>query len=467
MNPDELRAALHRDAGLARRPSPDLLDQVIRRGRQARRRRAGVLASSLAVALVVAVVPLGMNWWGGTDQSSVGNAAPVHILDVTTRGSLAGEAELVDAVRAVNWVDADTSGLGVTANPALDTRNVVFLGDIGSTRWALVTGSVDHQDYIAWLNGPAGSSADQLHLVTSPKFVTGEEPLAMADLTTPDPTVLVIGAPGDEIEFSTAAIVDADGTVTRSYDPGQTIADGIAVTPTSVPAIRGSSFSVSRDSFVVYRSAPDWTGDSGGSATGQPMGFADPNGLASLVDGRAVAQMFYDIADGLQFPIEQLAPTLLWAGTVPGPETTVNTAAVVAVTAPSGASIVYANAFTASSGDGGYGIHQSAWQTVPAGTPVEQQPLLIRYALGDGTATQRIVTSLLLIGPSDAVRARLLNEDGAELATTDLTNGSAAILDEATAHTAEFQSDDGVVLGTATLSPSGSTDNYDRGSGAN
>lgn len=55
MNTDEVRAALHRDADLAGRPDPDLLTQVIARRRRTRHRRAGIAATCLAAAIVVAV----------------------------------------------------------------------------------------------------------------------------------------------------------------------------------------------------------------------------------------------------------------------------------------------------------------------------------------------------------------------------------------------------------------------------
>ncbi len=59
MNSTELRDALRRDAELVGEPPSDLLERVEELRRHSSRRRVGVAATVCAVALVVAVVPVG------------------------------------------------------------------------------------------------------------------------------------------------------------------------------------------------------------------------------------------------------------------------------------------------------------------------------------------------------------------------------------------------------------------------
>ena len=59
MNDLGLRTALHRDADLVGSPSPDLLDQLLRRRSHQRRRRAGMLTAALAVVVIAAGIPIG------------------------------------------------------------------------------------------------------------------------------------------------------------------------------------------------------------------------------------------------------------------------------------------------------------------------------------------------------------------------------------------------------------------------
>lgn len=62
MNDLDLRAALHRDADLAGEPSPDLLDQLVRRRVHQRRRRTAVLATVAGVLVIGAGIPVGQSF---------------------------------------------------------------------------------------------------------------------------------------------------------------------------------------------------------------------------------------------------------------------------------------------------------------------------------------------------------------------------------------------------------------------
>jgi hypothetical protein len=58
MNALDLRTALDRDADLVGEPSPDLLDQLVRRRQHQRRQRAGILATAAAVVVIGAGIPV-------------------------------------------------------------------------------------------------------------------------------------------------------------------------------------------------------------------------------------------------------------------------------------------------------------------------------------------------------------------------------------------------------------------------
>jgi hypothetical protein len=72
MNGSDLRDALRRDAELVGEPPTDLLERVEDLRRRSKRRRAGVVASALGVALVVAAIPVG---GALLDQPAGGNVA--------------------------------------------------------------------------------------------------------------------------------------------------------------------------------------------------------------------------------------------------------------------------------------------------------------------------------------------------------------------------------------------------------
>jgi hypothetical protein len=67
MNDLDLRTALHRDADLVGEPSPDLLDQLVRRRQHQRRQRAGMLTSALAVVVIAAGIPIGTSLLARSD----------------------------------------------------------------------------------------------------------------------------------------------------------------------------------------------------------------------------------------------------------------------------------------------------------------------------------------------------------------------------------------------------------------
>jgi hypothetical protein len=76
MNDLDLRTALHRDADLVGEPSPDLLDQLVRRRQHQRRQRAGMLTSALAVVVIAAGIPIGTSLLARSDGGPATDPTP-------------------------------------------------------------------------------------------------------------------------------------------------------------------------------------------------------------------------------------------------------------------------------------------------------------------------------------------------------------------------------------------------------
>ena len=76
MNDLDLRTALHRDADLVGEPSPDLLDQLVRRRQHQRRQRAGMVTSALAVVVIAAGIPIGTSLLARSDGGPATDPTP-------------------------------------------------------------------------------------------------------------------------------------------------------------------------------------------------------------------------------------------------------------------------------------------------------------------------------------------------------------------------------------------------------
>jgi hypothetical protein len=450
MNTDELRRALHRDVELAPLPPRDLLDQVAQRRRRSNRRRAAGIAGGLVLAGAIAGLPAIVDAVTGPDGTSVAQAPTVDIMAAPTRGSLAGDEQLLAAIEQLDWSGA-ANPAEAGPQPGAADRTVVFAGDVGDSRLALVAAPVSGTTSVIWFSGPAGAPADQLQPLTASKPVTPDLPLAAIDLSTPNPVAVVVSAPGDDIEFSPAVQLSGDGTLTRRYEAGAEVADGVASWPTSSAGAQALTFRVARSDIVDLQAPFDIGGGADDPADPVVPGYADPRGYAAAADDRFIATMVDEVTSKLHLTADQLAPTLLWAGEVPGPDTTTNTAVVLGYTAPNGATLVQETAFVEDS-TGGYQIVPGTVQPFPAGTAVEDHALLIRNTLGDGSGNGESVTSLLAIGPAAATQARLTLADGTAVTPAPLTGGVTTLGDQ-DAVTVDFLEEAGTVLATASLSP--------------
>jgi hypothetical protein len=247
------------------------------------------------------------------------------VLGEPTRGSLAGDAAFLDAVRRVGW--------GALVPPPVEERDVVFAGDTADGRAVLVTGTV-HEDFRGvWLTGPSGAAPDQLE-VHVPPHLGRHRPVTLV-LGGPGPaTLVVVAGPGDGVEVSDRLKVGPRGTVARTY-AAVDAPDGVAVVPVRTTAAGVAvSVRVTSDGRVVHRGGVDWPG--GGRAPAVPL---PPGGAlrpaTTLPDDGLWSAALSGLAAPLGVGPEALEAELLWSGALPGPRP--GTAAVVLARSPGGA----------------------------------------------------------------------------------------------------------------------------------
>ncbi len=284
MDVDYVRQAFREDAELAGPPPADAYERVVARRQKSDRRRLASLATGLAALLVAVAVPVGLSVVDTSDDRVAGppTIPTADIFGVPTRGSLAGDAEFVEAVRQLSWVPPGIRVVGETPqlpNPPIGTRHVVFAGDVVSGRWAYVVGQNTTRQAAnddperqtdagalgdiagVWFVGPPGAVPEQMRAATYPRGIVVDLPASLYDGATG--ALVVIAAPGDVIEISNRPEVAADATVTRNYlDAG--VGDGVAVMalpnlfePSGMPAVQ---YRVVRAGTVIAEQSPDGYG---------------------------------------------------------------------------------------------------------------------------------------------------------------------------------------------------------------
>ncbi len=163
---DELRRRLRGLAEQAGRPTADgrgLARRIARDSADRQRSRRNLLAGAGCVVLLGLAVPqlVGTSPQDAVPASgdvSVTGSAPASVLpggsappengDIfggPTRGSLADDRAFVDAVRALPWTPeppppAEPGTTDYLPDPPVETRSVVFAGEVSGNRWVLVVG---------------------------------------------------------------------------------------------------------------------------------------------------------------------------------------------------------------------------------------------------------------------------------------------------------------------------------------
>lgn len=279
----QLRDTLHRAAdelGAAEPPQAVRVSGMHSLARRRSRRRAAMLSAGLAVLLVAVAVPFGLSLLRTGDDRIAAPLLEGGIFGVPTRGSLAGDAAFVEAVRQLPWVVPGVEpgpGLDGTVeapNAPVETRRVVFAGDVPQGRWAVVVGQNTTKPSgedpipdlqinpgalsdtaVAWYAGPPGATPEQMQLVNEPRGIAADQPASFYNAASGD--LVVVAAPGDVIEVSPRPEVSADGTVTRRFE-NIGAADGVAVTalePNRSIEVTPAQYRVSRAGVIIVDQA--------------------------------------------------------------------------------------------------------------------------------------------------------------------------------------------------------------------
>ncbi|WP_222264354.1 hypothetical protein [Modestobacter marinus] len=405
-----------RPAGHWRLSGEEAVADVLARTRRQRRRLAGGVVSALAVIAVA--VPLARAVPepvppspAATTDADRGPVPSVPVLVAPTRGSLAGDAAFLAAVRRVGW--------GAQDAPPPDEREVVLATDTPDGRVALVVGHVEDDFRGVWLTGPVGAAADQLS-VHLPAGLGRERPLSLA-VGGPGPaTLVVVAGRGDRIEVSPRLAAGPRGTVSRSYAAADAV-EGVAVVPVRTTQ-HGTAVSVRvlREDRVVYRAGVDWLDGGAGRRVDLPvLSPLRPGGTPPAPAVLSAALV------GLAVPLgvepAALDPELLWSGPLPAGGRP-GTVAVVVAHSPGGALAV-----TTWAGGAGAPV-ACGTQTPPGNAEVGGLTVARVCALpspaGGSDDDERW---LVLTAPPSAVRAEVLDRHEQLLVTLPLDGGSTVV----------------------------------------
>lgn len=479
----QLRVALHDAADdVTTSTPPDAARAVGMRDRQRRhsRRRNSALAVGLATVLVAVAVQVGLASLSRAPEVAAPSVPPADIFGVPTRGSLAGDEELLEAIAALPWTAPAGSGDLPMPDPPVAERRVVFAGDLPYVgdepggRWALVVGPNTIQptgpeaepsrqtDLGAisdlagvWYVGPHGASPEEMAVVTIPRGIVADKPASLYDSVTG--RLVVVAAPGDLIETSLRPEVSAQAEVSRTW------VDLDALDGPLVAAVGGDPYQsgppsvqyrVSRAGVVLDERSPDGFGPSPGPGP-EPVGLTylrPPVTVPGVPPGQE-QMMAGDIFGEYGLPAAEMQIRVHYVRPVPGPSGSAAGLTVLTSTFPSGA--VLTRAFWLQEigvGSGAFGGSQCADSLAPAGVPVQDRVLALRcdvaassggladaestlVALAPPDTTAVVATALggsdpvdveLVAGvgmipfPDGAQQVRILDAAGNALATTSI-----------------------------------------------
>lgn len=139
MNSSDLRDALRRDAELVGEPPRDLLERVEDLRRRSYRRRAGVAASALGVALVVAAIPVGGALLDGPVGGNV--AAPASAPAPAAAGPTTPNVEQQRADAAEMFGITDPPEVPVVALVSPEEKEALVTACLAERGYTLTEGS--------------------------------------------------------------------------------------------------------------------------------------------------------------------------------------------------------------------------------------------------------------------------------------------------------------------------------------
>jgi hypothetical protein len=467
----ELRERLSRLAEDTAPPArAGLADVIVVRHRRRRRERLGFASVAAAVAAVVVGATVVIDDRTAVDpaplavpasESAVDENAPsldgaglppADVYHVATRGSLADDSAFVAAVQHLPWTDATVAGAGVPDAPE-PSRHVVFAGDVGAARVALVAGLGARGDTaVAWFVGAAGAPAENMQLAGVPHGVDPSLPTGRFDPATG--ALVVVGAPGDRLDVSLRPDVAADASVTRSWRPATTD-DGLAAVdlrPDDVTSGSALRYRVVRDGSAPYVAVPET------AATDVIVYGADPAAVrptwlrpqppAAATDA-VLTTAIGEVLGWSGLPPEEITFTVLWSGAVPAPTDSAARVTLLAATLPSGA--VYLSAPLAVTVAGsGIGGSTCGTALLPAGTPLAELSVALRCIATDLSVDSPQVPSVVVVGPPTATDARFLDDAGEVVLERRMRNGVAVGEFAEGVTSVETRAADGTVLARLT-----------------
>ncbi|GAB4081413.1 hypothetical protein [Modestobacter muralis] len=418
--PDRLRA-LAAGSELTTGQAAALEQDGGERRRSRRRTRLRVLAAVLTLAGLAALVRV--------VPSPGEEAAPVDVFAGPPRGSLAGNAEFLAELQAQGWAGTDLA----TQPPPAD-RRVVWAADVDGGRAALVVSGTDQDFAAAWFAGPSGAPPRGMRVQAVQLAPDRTLPVALAAPVRG--ALVVVGAPGDQVQVSPRPEITADGSVTRTSAPAATV-DGVAVvelpqsTPTDSPAVR---FSVVRDGRELPAGPLDVLTEPDPGPPWLPRLRPAPRPAAG---DAAAGEQLRGLLGRLGQRADTSGTTVLWAGDLPGRDDRPVRTTLLAVPQLSGAVVVTAPYGTPADLSGRSDNDSCVTGVQPAGPPLRQRVVAVRCDLGGPTPV------LLVVGPRGAGTVRLFDETGAALDDSPMDDGVAVLTSPAVVTDVEVTTADG------------------------
>jgi hypothetical protein len=343
--------------------------------------------------------------------------------------------------------------------PPLDTRHVVWAGGVSAERWVLVAGAAPDQPLppdedgdgrrdldrldsvaIAWFTGPPEAAPEEMTLLSVPRVEDADQPTAVTDSTG---RLVIVAAPGDQIEFSFILDMTPDGTPVRHYEPARDV-DGVFV-PTPFPLAsldRSHRYRVIRDGERID-GIVDVYPDPGHRLPDIELTYLRPAPPPAPGD-RAVLTAVDDLfgRTGISAPFPP-SYNVLWAGDVATLDGATARLSVLAVEYPVENGPYYVTgAVGFDAGGGRIEMTSCGSELRPRATPLEQSVFVVHCGRS-GSAGDAPMESIVVVAPPGSAVARALDAEGRVLAEYPLTDGVAVAPTPANLATVEVLGADG------------------------
>ncbi|WP_091557455.1 hypothetical protein [Klenkia taihuensis] len=373
---EQLPARLEVLAGTAQ--LADLDDAAVADGvRAVRRGRWAIAGAAVAVVAVLAVGVTALPDLVRPAEPPATGAPPVPL--GPARGSLAGDTEFVADLRD-------------QMAPAPDRARLLYAGDAVGHRWALLVQVEDGGTTATWFTGPTGSPAAAMSSQVTARSSASSTVFSATVEDDRGAALLLVAAPGDEVEVSAGFDVAADGTAARTSRPVGT-ADGVSAVRLDRAGGGGVVARVSRDGTpvttdrpVLLQTSASWAGTPLAARSG-----TDP------VDPFAYRVAVEQVTGPTGRRPQDLAVTVLGSGTFPAPGGTTAQAVTVAVVLPTGAVATSTVAGT------GFAAQPCGTSTHPAGTDPATLVVVARCASYAGDSSTFGATLVVAAPPGTPV----------------------------------------------------------------